>query len=342
VGKWHLGGEPYYPEKQGFDFSVGGGSAGSVGSHFFPYMKGGKGLLGLEQGQPGEYLADRLTTEAETFLDRNKDKPFFLYFAHYAVHTPIQAKQEKVAKYQAKVRPDDPQKNAKYAAMIESVDESVGRILKKLDDLGLADRTVVFFMSDNGGLAGSTSNAPLRGSKGMLYEGGIREPMIVRWPGVVPAGAASDAIVTSVDFFPTILEMAGVDPPADRPIDGRSFLPALTKPGAFDRGPIFWHYPHYHAGMPGGVVRQGDFKLIEFFEDGNVELYNLKDDLGETKDLAPSMPKKADEMKTLLANWRQSVGAQMMSPNPNYDPAKTKQSGKSAKAPAAKPKKKAA
>ena len=199
-------------------------------------------------------------------------------------------------------------------------------VLALLDELGLADRTVVIFMSDNGGVAGTTSNAPLRAGKGTLYEGGIREPMIVRWPGVVKPGTTSDEVVTSVDFFPTILEMAGAapDPDPKRALDGVSFAAVLKQTGRLTREAIYWHYPHYHNTTPGGIIRAGDWKLIEYFEDGRVELYNLREDLGETRDLAAASPEKAQELRKKLADWRTSVGAQMPTPNPDYDPAKEK------------------
>jgi len=319
IGKWHLGGKPYYPEEQGFDLNFGGTGRGSPPSYFYPYK-----ISNITTGREGEYLTDRLTDEAVKFIERNKDKPFFLYLSHYAVHTPLQAKEAMIRKYEAKVRPDRPQKNPKYAAMVQSMDESVGRVMDKLDELGIADRTVVIFMSDNGGLAWVTSNTPLRAGKGTMYEGGIREPMIVRWPGVVKPGTVCDVPVTSVDFYPTILEIAGVKPDPKQLLDGKSIVPLLKQTGRLDRDAIYWHYPHYHPGgaTPCGAVRKGDFKLIEFYEDGHVELYNLKDDIGEQHDLAAEMPEKAAELRKMLADWRKAVNAQMPTPNPNYDPEK--------------------
>jgi arylsulfatase A-like enzyme len=212
--------------------------------------------------------------------------------------------------------------------MIESVDEGVGRLLRKLDELKLADRTVVVFFSDNGGLSvkegpntPATSNAPLRAGKGYLYEGGIREPLLVRWPAAVKAGSLCDVPVCSIDFFPTLLELAGVKetPP---PVDGVSLVPLLKQTGGLKREALYWHYPHYsnQGGKPGGAVRQGDYKLIEFFEDGAVELYNLKDDPGETNDLAARLPERARELRRKLADYRQAVNAQMPTPNPDYKP----------------------
>lgn len=318
IGKWHLGKEPFYPEKQGFDLNVGGTQMGQPPSYFAPYK-----IPTLEDGREGEYLTDRLADEAARFIEANRRKPFFLYLSHFAVHTPLQAKKEAAARYRAKVKPGQAQKNPVYAAMVESVDECVGKVLAQLDDLGLADRTIVLFMSDNGGLVGSTSNAPLREGKGTLYEGGIREPLIVRWPGVVRPGSVSDTVVTSVDFFPTILAMAGVDNPV-RSVDGVDITPVLRQTGSVDRDAIYWHYPHYHpcGATPGGIVREGDWKLIEYYEDGRLELYNLKDDLAETKNLAGEMPDRAGALRRKLHNWLASVGAQMPTPNPDYDAAK--------------------
>jgi len=316
IGKWHLGGEPYYPDKQGFDLNVGGTAKGQPPRYFSPYS-----IPTLADGPKGEYLTDRLADEAEKFIEQNRDRPFFLYLPHFAVHTPIQGKEEITAKYAAKP-PDGDQKNATYAAMIESVDESVGCVMKKLDALGLADRTVVFFMSDNGGLAGVTSNAPLRAGKGTLYEGGIREPMIIKWPGVVRSGTTASTPVTSTDFYPTILEMAGLPLKPEQHVDGLSLVPLLKESGPLRRDTLYWHYPHYHRTTPAGALRHGDWKLIEYFEDGHVELYNLKEDLSETKDLAAAMPEKTHELQKMLAEWRRSVGAQMPATNPNYKPAK--------------------
>jgi len=317
IGKWHLGGEPYYPDKQGFDLNVGGTTRSNTPRYFSPY-----GIPTLADGPKGEYLTDRLTDEAEKFIEANRDRPFFLYLSHFAVHTPIQGKKDIAEKYAAKP-PDGGQKNAAYAAMIESVDQSVGRVMKKLDALRLADRTVIFFMSDNGGWARVTSNAPLRASKGWLYEGGVREPMIVRAPGVTRPGSACAEPLISTDFYPTMLELAGLPLRHDQHVDGTSFV-SLLKGEKMTRGPIYWHYPHYgnQGFAPAGAVRDGDWKLIEYFEDGRVELYNLRDDLGEQKDLAAAMPEKARELQKMLADWRRSVGAQMPTPNPNYKPAK--------------------
>jgi len=319
IGKWHLGKEPFYPEKNGFALNFGGTEKGSPPSYFYPYK-----IPNIPTGQEGEYLTDRLTTEAEDFIEKNRATPFFAYLPHYAVHTPLQAKQNVIAKYKEKVKPDQAQNNPTYAAMVESMNESVGRIMKKLDDLQIADRTVILFMSDNGGLIGSTSNLPLRAGKGSPYEGGHRTPMIIKWPGVVKPASTCEEPVISVDFYPTMLEMAGVVRDPKQIIDGVSLVPLLKQTGGLGRNEIYWHYPHYHPGgaTPYGAVRQRDLKLIEFYEDGHVELYNLKNDIGEKEDLTAKMPEKVAELRNLLADWRKSVGAQMPTPNPNYDPSK--------------------
>jgi arylsulfatase A-like enzyme len=211
--------------------------------------------------------------------------------------------------------------------MVASVDQSVGRIVKKLEDLKIADRTVIVFTSDNGGLSvkegphtPATSNAPLRAGKGYLYEGGIREPLLIRWPGVTRAGSVCEVPVSSVDFFPTFMEIARAKPDARHPVDGVSLVPLLRKKGGLKRDALYWHYPHYsnQGGKPGGAVRRGDYKLIEFYEDGKLELYNLKDDPGEKKDLAVQMPGKVKELHRLLKAWRKAVRAQMPTPNPDY------------------------
>jgi len=312
IGKWHLG-EKNEVEEYGFDVNVAGGKWGSPPSYFSPY-KNSK----LKDGPEGEYLTDRLTAEAEQFMEQNKDRPFFLQLAHYAVHIPLKAKPELVKKYEAKAKPEGRVTNAVYAAMTESVDQCVGRVMRKLEELGIADRTVVIFTSDNGGLsvkegpAIPTSNLPLRAGKGYLYEGGIRVPWIVKWPGVTKAGSVSDESISSVDVLPTLLEMAGASGLSPRSCDGQSMVAAM-KGGRMRREAIFWHYPHYsnQGGKPGGAVRAGDWKLIEWYEDGKVELYNLREDVGETRDLSAQLPEKAAELKKMLGDWRKGVDAQM-------------------------------
>jgi arylsulfatase A-like enzyme len=326
IGKWHLGGPACYPQHHGFDLNVAGTNIGQPASYFWPYAGKRNSVPGLrEGGRDGEYLTDRLTDEAEKFIEHNKDRPFFLYFPHYAVHMPLQAKPAILEKYKAKP-PCGGQKNPVYAAMIESVDQSVGRIQRKLQALAIADQTLVMFTSDNGGLwPAATSNAPLRAGKGFPYEGGIREPLVVKWPAVVAPGSICRVPVASIDFFPTLLEIAGVA--AKNNVDGRSLTALLKQTGTPKRDALYWHYPHYWGGnlvRPFGAVRSGDWKLIEFYEDLRVELFNLKDDLGETRDLAADQPGKAAELRHRLHDWRQSVDAQMPTPNPDYDPQRPK------------------
>ena len=330
VGKWHLGHEHLYPEKQGFDINIGGSHIGMVSGFFHPKWNEARGRgrarggVGVE-GEPGDYLPDRLSQKACEFIRNHQNDPFFLYLAHYTVHTPMEAKEPMVEKYRRKVRTDAGQNNPIYAAMVESMDESVGRVLDTLDELGLAEDTVVIFTSDNGGLSvyddentPATSNAPLRAGKGYLYEGGIRVPLIVRRPGIVEAGSTSGAPVTSTDYLPTMVEIAGLQPSPGVTLDGVSLVPALEQTGELDREAIFWHYPHHDidGAEPGSIIRQGDYKLIEFFDDPRVELYNLADDISETTDLASKMPEKARAMARMLADWRASVGAEVPAPRP--------------------------
>ena len=336
AGKWHMGGTAqYWPDKQGFDFNVGGNATGGPkGGYFSPYQN-----AQLPDGPKGESLTDRLTDESVKFLDAHKDKPFLLYLSHYSVHTPLQAKEKVVAKYTAKAaklpkkpttRIESPramtdlvQDNPVFAGMVESVDDSVGKIMKKLEALGIADRTAIIFMSDNGGLStllnsrmkggkgAPTCNLPLRAGKGWLYEGGIREPMIIKWPGVTKASSTCSTPVTSTDFYPTMLEMAGLAPKPAQHVDGVSMVPLLKGGTALERKAIFWHYPHNHGSgsIPSAAVRAGDWKLIEWYGEKRVELFNLADDLSETKDLATSNPDKTRELHGMLKAWRKEVGA---------------------------------
>jgi len=318
IGKWHLGGEPYYPEHQGFDVNVAGTHNGSpAGGYFLPNQ------MNLPGAKKGDYLTDRLTDEALEFIESHRAGPFFLYQAFHSVHTPIQGKKELVELYGRRMQPGQKNSNPTYAAMIHSLDENVGRIINKLDELELADRTAVFFFSDNGGYHRVTSNAPLRAGKGYSYEGGHREPLLVRLPGRIKAGSVCHQPVVSVDFYPTILELAGVrgDPKHNAETDGLSLVPLLEGTGTPQREAIYWHYPHYspQGGTPSGAIRAGDYKLIEFFEDGHLELYNLEEDLGEQQDLAERMPEKARELHEMLVAWRGRVDAKMPQPNPNAD-----------------------
>ena len=309
-GKWHLGwGAEFAPDKQGFDVWGGGDPADK------------------------DKQVKSLTDKSLAFMETNKDRPFFLYLSHHTVHIRLEAPQELVDKHAARLKPGQgppAQANPAYAAMIEHLDNSVGRVLDKLDQLKLAERTVVIFYSDNGGLIRMytgegevvTSNAPLRAEKGTLYEGGVRVPLIVRLPGVVEAGSVCGEVVTSTDFFPTILELAGVKGRRDPTLDGVSLAGLLKGGGPLKREAVYWHYPHYHHCAPCGAIRAGRYKLIEYFEDGKLELYDLAKDIGEKTDLAAKMPAKAAELRKKLAAWRESAGAKMPTPNPDHDPAK--------------------
>jgi arylsulfatase A-like enzyme len=307
-GKWHLGetGE-HHPGRRGFDEAV-----VSMHRHFDfatrPKVEVGKDV----------YLADWLTDKAIDFIERSRDKPFFLYLPHFGVHTPLEAKKDLVARFANA-------KNPVYAAMIASVDESVGRIVAALEARGLSKKTLVIFSSDNGGVGGYgelarniTDNAPLRGGKGQLYEGGVRAPFLAAWPGVIPAGTTSDVPAAHVDLYPTLIELAGAQAPAQA-LDGLSLAKLLREPStSLARDAIYWHLPGYLEGLPGrwrttpaGAIRSGDWKLIEYFEDGRLELYNLKDDLGESKNLAAEQPERAKALREKLATWRSSIGALM-------------------------------
>lgn len=319
-GKWHLGNAaPYHPSYRGFDEAI-----VSAGVHF-NFKTEPK-----VDYPPGTYLADFLTDKAVDFIRRHKDGPFFVYLPHFAVHAPHEAKPELIARFKGKP-PVGGHHDPAYAAMIVSVDESVGRIVALLDELKLADNTLVIFSSDNGGVGGYereglthagtiTDNAPLRGGKGMFYEGGIRVPYIFRWPGGVPAGKVCDQAINGVDLYPTLLELAGVKPPPNYTLDGESYLSLLTSGGkaTLNRDTIYWHFPGYlGAGqdewrtLPVGVVRSGDWKLMEFFEDGRLELYNLREDLSEKNNLAAKMPEKVKQLRANLHEWRKQVNARM-------------------------------
>ena len=324
MGKWHLGADP---TTQGFDVNIAGREWGSPsgGGYHSPYK-----YPNLVNKNKGEYLTDRLTTEACKFIEDSRDEPFFLYLTHYAVHTPIQAKDKLTEKYKAKPA-SKYHKNAKYAAMIESVDDSVGAVLEKLESLSIAEKTIVIFYSDNGGHSGATSNHPLRGAKGMLYEGGIREPLTIKWPGVTAANVKCDEPVIGIDFYPTLLEMTGTDQPQGYELDGLSLVPLLRNPqNSLDREAIFWHFPCFlqgkgdpHGGpfrtTPAGAIRKGNWKLIEWFETGRTELYNLATDLGESNNLAEVRADKKVELHQDLKQWRAKVNAPVpTTPNPKY------------------------
>ena len=329
MGKWHLGTETYYyPEHQGFDVNVAGRDYGAPGSYFYPFKGSwsipttGKKLYKETplEGKEGDYLPDRLAEEAVKYIRSTRDKPFFLMLSHYAVHTPLQAKKEMMERYAAIPEADQQGKPA-YGAMVESVDESVGSVMQCLRDLKLDDNTLVIFTSDNGGFAKATNNAPLRANKGSNYEGGIRVPLIIKWPGQAKAGSVSSEPVISTDFYPTILEAIGQPLTPHQHIDGRSLVPVLRQTGELNRDAIFWHYPHYNRhpySFPSAVVRAGDWKLIEHFETNEVELYNLAEDLGETRNLAAVETARRDKLLRLLHDWQAESGADPMRANPQY------------------------
>ena len=383
-GKWHLGEDSASTARQGFDLHLPDWNKGWPNEgYYFPYN-----MKGLEEGDEGEYLTDRLTDEALKYIDKNKDHPFFLYLSHFAVHDPIEGRPDLVERYNGKLQrsatPNSPgyilegkpgvenpvprleldslldiheysgyqvfpnqsvkikqhQDNVQFAGMVESMDESLGRVMDKLKELNIEDRTLVIFYSDNGGMSAanfwdperivsedevdkaySTSNLPLRGGKGWLYEGGIRVPLIVKWPDSPLQNVKSDEPVISPDIYPTVLELLGLRQQGAQ-TDGMSILPLLNGETALNREAIFWHFPHYsNHGMqsPGGAVRAGDFKLLEYYETGNVQLFNLIKDIGEQHDLAATNPEKAAELKEMLHQWKDKIGARMMEPNPEFN-----------------------
>lgn len=327
VGKWHLGDAGHFPETQGFEVNIGGTMWGAPATFFYPYRgpfgsrKEPRYVPDLHDGKEGEYLTDRLTDEALELIEASKDAPFFLNLSFHTVHTPIEGKPELVSYFQEKVRPDRNHHNPTYAAMVRSLDENVGRVLRRLDALGLRERTIVIFTSDNGGVVhrtGSgwvTTNAPLRSGKGSLYEGGIRVPLIVRWPGVTEAGSVSDVPVSTQDFVPTLVEGLGLSVEAERveAMDGVSLLSVLRGGTAtLDRRALFWHYPHYYpTTTPVSAMRSGDWKLLFFYEDRRVELYDLEDDPGEKNDLSKVRPEITRSLRGRLEEWLRDVGAQL-------------------------------
>lgn len=350
-GKWHLGGDPgFWPENQGFDVNKGGYNAGqpnkgkNSNGYFSPY-----GNPRLEDGPEGEYLTDRQTDEAIKFIESAGNKPFFVYLSYYAVHNPMQCKEELIRRFsrkadsmglskgQAFTRDRDwirktmsenykeriIQSNPVYAAMIYSVDENIGRLMARLGELGLDENTVIIFTSDNGGLSTSegspTCNTPLRAGKGWLYEGGIRVPLIIKYPGISKEGSLRNTPVSSVDFFPTIAEITGSDINMTK-TDGISILPLLEK-GRMKERPLFWHYPHYsNQGVePGSAIRLGKYKLIDNFEKGRQELYDLEKDLSETNDISDLYPAVTKRLYGILRNWRNKTNAKMMDRNPKWN-----------------------
>lgn len=340
AGKWHLGPEGWWPENQGFDINLGGIDRGGPyggNKYFSPY-----GNPRLSDGPPGEHLDERLGRELGNFAAQVGKRPFFAYLPFYSVHTPLMTHDELKRKYEEKRTrlgltatwgregPRDVrlvQEHAVYAGMVETMDRVVGSVLTKLDELGLRDNTLVIFTSDNGGLSTSegwpTSNLPLRGGKGWMYEGGIREPLIIRWPAQVPAGQVIDTPVSTPDHFPTALAAAGLQPVAGQILDGVDLLPIL-RGGALPERALYWHYPHYgnQGGAPAAAIRRGAWKLIHWYEDDRSELFEVAQDPGETRDLASEQPQRVTALLSELRAWQQSVGAKLPTRNPGYDPGK--------------------
>jgi arylsulfatase A-like enzyme len=351
IGKWHLGAEGCYPTDCGFDVNVGGCEWGCPRTYFSPW-----GIPGMPDEPAGTYLTDHLTDAAVRLIREPDDRPFFLHLSHYAVHTPIEAPAELVAKYTAKAKrlgldQINPlrdgehfrtermreaivkhrmfQSHPVYAAMMENLDANIGRVLAALEKTGRAENTLVIFTSDNGGLStggfwkgecAPTCNLPLQAGKGWMYDGGTREPYIIRWPGRVKPGGVCRTPVTSPDLYPTLLQAAGLPLRPAQHTDGVSFMPVFRGDDTFDRGPIFWHYPHYgnQGGRPGSSVRHGKWKLIEFFEDGRLELYDLLADISETVDVAASHPDVVRDLQVQLSSWRCKVDAKIPQPNPDW------------------------
>ena len=349
VGKWHLGPQGNWPDDRGFDVNIGGCALGNpipMGGYFGPWN-----CPTMDAGSEGQYLTDHLTDHALRLLDEKSDRPFFLHLAHYAVHTPIEAPADLVAKYEKKARDlgldraetfrdGEPmpglhqrgqrvrrrlvQSDPVYAAMVENLDTNIGRILDHLDRTGQADNTLVIFTSDNGGLStaeGSpTCNAPLSEGKGWMYDGGVREPLLIRYPRIVKAGSRCDTPVTSTDFFPTCLEAAAAPLMPQQHVDGVSLMPLLNGQH-IDRDAIYWHYPHYsnQGDSPACAIRAGDWKLIKHFEDDRLELFHIRDDIEERRNLADQMPDRTEQLHAKLRNWQASVEAKIPEPNPDYD-----------------------
>ena len=326
LGKWHLGEDP---TTQGIDINVGGNTKGAPPTYFSPYQN-----PNLKDGPKGEYLTDRLTDEAITILEKFKDDPFFMYFPFYSIHTPLQGRPDLKKKYK-----NNKQVHADYAAMVECLDENVGRLMGALDELGLRDNTIVLFSSDNGGIRKLSKQDPWRAGKGSYYEGGIRVPITVRWPGVVEAGSTCSVPVTGLDFYPTFLDAIEASPSTGKVLDGKSILPLLTGKGSFPKDrTLYWHFPVYlqnYAGeedqsrdakfrtRPGTVLRKGKWKLHEYFEDGALLLYDLENDPGETHNLASEKPKRLQALKEDMYAWRKRTGSPVPSKrNPKYIPQK--------------------
>ena len=352
IGKWHLGSEEYFPDKHGFDISVGHFDRRNIDNeknyYFAPWN-----IDSLPPKKGDCYLADRYGDEAVNLINQSDGTPFFLNMSFLLVHTPLFAKDEKVKKYKAKqkvmgldkmkifeegdffpvermkeqrIRRRLIQSDPVYAAMIEHLDENVGKIIDALEEKGILDDTLIIFTSDNGGLSTSedspTCNFPAIEGKGWLYDGGLRVPLLMRFPPLIAHGSFSNAIVSGVDFYPTLLEICNLPLEPEQHLDGRSFLPALSGDNSFDREPIYWHFPHYgnQGGTPGSAIRNGDWKLIEFFEENKLELYNISKDIGEQTNLVTNYPELTDKLQKMLHNWQDEVSAVKPIPNQDFKP----------------------
>ena len=330
MGKWHLGPLPYYyPEHQGFDINVAGRDYGAPGSYWYPF-EGSWRIPTTDlkvfkespiEGKEGDYLTDRLMEEGDKFIRENSEKPFFLMMSLYAVHSPLQGKPEKVARYE-KVPKEQRQGDPRYAAMVETVDDGVGRLMTALREMEIEESTLVIFTSDNGGMSKATDNSPLRANKGSNYEGGMRVPVIVKWPGVTEPGSISDEPVISTDFYPTILGATGLPKRPLQHVDGVDLSSVLKGRSRIDRPSLFWHYPHYNQhpeNFPATVIRKGHWKLIEILDTGELELYNLALDVGEQNNLADAHSGLTQSLLAEMRAWREEVNADPMRPNPLYE-----------------------
>lgn len=314
-GKWHLGGAGYGPQDQGWRTVL------ECQGHTVPPRIGG--------GEQTRRTAEFLTEKAIDFIQANKDGRFLLQVSHFAVHIPLSTTSELLAKYQAKQPMPDYPSRPEYAGLLEELDQSVGQITAAIDRLGLAERTLIFFLSDNGGIEHEqngrivTSNRPLRGEKGTLYEGGIRIPTIVRWPNHIPASTQCQTPAITLDLYPTLLDITGASPSDGQQLDGTSLKALLTDPAKLlARDTLYWHLPHYHHSTPASAIRRGDWKLIEFFEDSSSELYDLQRDPSEEHNLVRDHTQISQELRTALTAWREKTKARLPRPNPNHDPAR--------------------
>ena len=323
AGKWHLSDDPC---QNGFDVNIGGSHAGNPGSYYPPY----KNVPSLTPPSDDYYLTNLVMDKTLEFLRSVGDKPFFMYYSPYAVHTPIHPVKSLLSKYEGKAEWNG-QNNAKYATMVENLDTQIGRMIELLKETGKLKNTFILFISDNGGVYKITKQWPLRAGKGSYYEGGIREPMFAYWQGKIPKGTKSSIPVTNLDFYPTVLEVAGISKPDNKMLDGESIVPVLTENATMAERPLYWHFPIYLQGgnketqdplfrtRPGSAIRLGDWKLIQYFENNDIELYNLKDDIGEKNNLADSSPEKVKELLDRLDKWRDETNAPVPTQlNPDY------------------------